>query len=77
MVTGINVENFNAIMRDEYGVVTNLDVARFLGCGEGTISRIRSGEQIRMGGSFIACVALHVSHAEFFQVFTFGARAAA
>lgn len=41
----------------DFGCTTNLEMARLLGCGEGTISRLRNGEQ-KPGAGVIAGVAV-------------------
>jgi hypothetical protein len=64
------LDNFNRLLA-ERGKVSNLDVARFLGCGEGTISRIRNGEQTA-GAGFIACVAVAMGPDSLAEVFDFG-----
>jgi hypothetical protein len=73
-VTGVNVAAFDDAMRRR-DAVSNLEVANLLGCGEGTVSRIRAGEQ-NAGGSLISCVAITVTHDEFWAIFDFRVRVA-
>lgn len=70
----INLDPFNAAMARREAT-SNLEVAELLGCGEGTVSRIRSNGQ-RPGASFIGCVAVTVDRDEFHAIFNWGPRLA-
>jgi hypothetical protein len=59
----------------EHGYRSNRVIAEHLGCGEATISRLRSGDQ-KPGLAFIACVASRYPH-ELHRYFDFAPKAAA
>ncbi len=66
----LRLAKFNALMA-ERGLTSNLAVAQFLGCGEGTISRLRNGVH-NPGQAFIACVATALPDLPLGEVFDFG-----
>lgn len=66
----LRIAEFNQLMAD-LGNVTNLDVARFLDLGEGTVSRLRSGTSTP-GASVIAAFTKKLPAVPLRRVFNFG-----
>lgn len=48
----------------DFGATTNLDMARLIRCGEGTVSRLRNGEQSPGTGVIAGVAVLYAGHAD-------------